>query len=358
MITAPPRRYNALIGDRSLLKCYYNKALGTLLNQKSFCVSLEGRFFSVAEGNAFASSLEALSTENSEAFSTSFGPLSHAKVQTTDLANQSFSHSLHGAAPKPAPKPASDDDRIDDRIPFAYIVTNRYTSNKFFGIMIDMGASIHSTAGYGQFLAYQKYSPDTSIDTSTKGAINVQFGIGFISSMGSAIISTPIGSVKFHVVQADTLFLLCLADLDHLNVYYNNVTNSLVMKDRTISVIRRFGHPWLLWKSSLDAYITDSLDENPCLLTDTELRYLHRRFGHPSAARLRLLLEQLGHEINKQTLDKLTKYCSYCQKHGKSPGRFKFTLWDDINFNFTIFVDIMYIDNSPILHVVDEATRY
>ncbi len=64
--------------------------------------------------------------------------------------------------------------------------------------------------------------------------------------MGSVIISTPIGSIKFHVFQADTPFLLYLADLDRLNIYYNNVTNSLVMKDRTISVIRRFGHPWLL----------------------------------------------------------------------------------------------------------------
>lgn len=110
---------------------------------------------------------------SSEAFSTSFGAHSHAKVLTTDLADRSFRHSLHGTAPKPAPKPASDDDRIDDRIPFAYIITNRYTSNKFFRIIIDTGASIHSTAGYGQFLAYQKYNPDTSIDTSTKGAIIV-----------------------------------------------------------------------------------------------------------------------------------------------------------------------------------------
>ena len=97
---------------------------------------------------------EALSTKNLEVFSTSFGPLSHAKVLTTDLANRSFSHLLHGVAPKPAPKPASDDDRINDRIPFAYIVTNRYTSNKFFGIMIDTSALIHSTAGYGQCLTY------------------------------------------------------------------------------------------------------------------------------------------------------------------------------------------------------------
>lgn len=103
-----------------------------------------------------------------------------------------------------------------------------------------------------------------------------------------------------------------------------------------------------------------SFDLNPCYLTDTELRQLHRRFGHPSAMRLRLLLERSGHgdDLDKNVLDRLTKYCTFCQKHGKSPRRFKFTLRDDINFNFSIIVDIMYIDNSPVLHIVDESTRY
>ena len=74
--------------------------------------------------------------------------------------------------------------------------------------------------------------------------------------------------------------------------------------------------------------------------------------------KLRLLFEQSGHEINISTLDRLTKYGSLCQKHGKSPGCFKFTLQDNVNFNYSIFVDIMYIENSPILYVVDEAIRY
>ena len=53
----------------------------------------------------------------------------------------------------------------------------------------------------------------------------------------------------------------------------------------------------------------------------------------------------------------ILQYCTHCQKHGKSPGRFKFTLKEDANFSYSILVDIMYIDGSPILHVVDEATR-
>ena len=31
---------------------------------------------------------------------------------------------------------------------------------------------------------------------------------------------------------------------------------------------------------------------------------------------------------------------------------------DDIDFNYCIIVDIMYISGSPLLHVVDEGTRF
>ena len=66
------------------------------------------------------------------------------------------------------------------------------------------------------------------------------------------------------------------------------------------------------------------------------------------------MLERAGHETNKKIIDNLPKYCKYCQKHEKSPGRFKFTLRKDVNFNYPILVDIIYIDGDPILHVVDE----
>lgn len=189
----------------------------------------------------------------------------------------------------------------------------------------------------------------------------IQFGIGAISSIGSVTISTPVGIVEFHVVKADTPFLLCLADMDRLNIYYNNLQNKLILNDdKIIPITRRFGHPFLLWECSLNAYVTESFACNPCYLTETELRQLHRRFGHPSAMKLRRLLERSGHgnNLNKEMLDRLSKYCSHCQKHGKSSGRFRFTLRDDVEFNYSIIVDVMYIDNSLILHVVDEATRF
>jgi IS30 family transposase len=33
-------------------------------------------------------------------------------------------------------------------------------------------------------------------------------------------------------------------------------------------------------------------------------------------------------------------------------------LKDDVDFNYSIIVDIFYIDGKPVLHIVDEGTRY
>ena len=292
---------------------------------------------------------------DSETFITSFGAMEHAKIIVSNLTNRSFDHSLTGTGPTTLDNTVTSAN-LD---PFTYVITERYTSDEFYGIMIDTGASKHSTAGYGQYLAYKKDNKNISIDITKAEAIHVQFDIGSISSEGSIIIDTPaVGQIEFHIVKADTLFLLSLADMDRLRIYLINVKNTLVTEDRAIPIICRFGHPFLLWKTALQSYITQSFDTNPCYLTDIELRQLHRRFEHPSAMKLYLLLERSGHEVDKPALDKLTKFCSFCQKHGKSPGRFKFTLRDDVNFNYSIIVDIMYIDNSPILHVVDKATRF
>ena len=64
--------------------------------------------------------------------------------------------------------------------------------------------------------------------------------------MGSVFIQTAIGHIKFHIVKADTPFLLYLAHMDCLSVYFNNIDNSLFMKSKRIPVIRRFDHPFLL----------------------------------------------------------------------------------------------------------------
>src|SRR6266705_7037621 len=87
-------------------------------------------------------------------------------------------------------------------------------------------------------------------------------------------------------------------------------------------------------------YIQESFNYNPYYLTSTEIHRLHRRFGHLSAKKLYKVLKYSGHDINKKAIDHLTKYCSYYQKYRHSPGRFKFTLREDLNFNHSMYIDI------------------
>jgi hypothetical protein len=44
--------------------------------------------------------------------------------------------------------------------------------------------------------------------------------------------------------------------------------------------------------------------------------------------------------------------------HEKSSGRFKFTLKDNHEFNYSIIIDVMYLDGKPVLQVVDSATAF
>jgi hypothetical protein len=90
-------------------------------------------------------------------------------------------------------------------------------------------------------------------------------------SIGTVEVNSLIGKVHFHVVHANTPFLLCLADMDSLQVYYNNLKDIIITCTGAVQVVQRFGYPFLLWNSALQLYLAESFDTNPCYLTDIEL---------------------------------------------------------------------------------------
>jgi hypothetical protein len=193
----------------------------------------------------------------------------------------------------------------------SFITGSRYNAEQFHSIIIDTGASSYSTARIGQFEALQRSDRTLTLDQNTKGAVTIQFGIGILLSIGSASINTPIGQVTFYVIFIITPFLLSLKDMDDLKVYFNNLTNRLITPNGSIPAMRRFGYSFLLWNTFLYSYITDLFDTNPCYLTDTELRRLYRRFGHPSVTRLQTVLERAGYEVDKEVLEYFTKFCKH-----------------------------------------------
>ena len=104
--------------------------------------------------------------------------------------------------------------------------------------------------------------------------------------------------------------------------------------------------------------VFESLAQNPCYFTDIELWCLHFRFGYLSVHCLHQLLERLGHNFELPALQHFTKYCKQCQKHGRSPSHFAFTFKDDLNFNYNVNIDIMYIGGKSVLHLVDKKPRF
>ena len=233
-----------------------------------------------------------------------------------------------------------------------FTLEGRYASGVFQGILPDSGAAHNSTAGYPQFLALQKHL-NITLDTSTAGTVTIAFGDNpTVKSLGTTTVTTPFGPIVFHVMPTNTPFLWCLADMDRMGVKFDNLTNEMVQSSLKIPVIRKWGHPWMLFSQPEKTLAFNHL-------TDVELKRLHRRFGHPSVQRLHKLLRQSGNDVELAAIEHLTKYCHACQMNSRAPGRFKFTLRDDSHFNYEVVVDVMYVEgNRPVLHVIDTATSF
>jgi hypothetical protein len=201
----------------------------------------------------FSSSLS--KTSDTEAFMIFFESMKISKILIVDLTNRSFSHFLIKQFIVSQIDLKNDEVnilQIDMKIidSFTYVIASgRYISEKFYEIMIDSDVSKFSIADYEQYLAFIRNNKNETINTIKTEAIHVQFEIDFIFLIESLTIDISIEMMKFHIVKIDTSFLLSLADMNRLKVYFNNIENVLmkkIIKTETFSVIRRFGHDFLL----------------------------------------------------------------------------------------------------------------
>jgi hypothetical protein len=193
--------------------------------------------------------------------------------------------------------------------------------------MPDTSAAGISTAGKTQVMALQRLQPSAMIDESTAGRYRIRFGDNLECHLISNVqITTPLSVMHFAVMLTNTLFLLCLADMDRHGIYLNNVNNVLVHESREYPIVRKWGHLWLLLNDQETA---------THYLTEAELTQLHRRFGYPAAGRLHRVLARAGYkDVDTTIIERINKFCHQCQITSKAPGRFWFTLRDEIDFNY------------------------
>ena len=130
-----------------------------------------------------------------------------------------------------------DEPFVEDAYTFIIEGTSRYDSCYFYGIVIDTGISKYSTTGFDQFQVLQRINGDVILDEITKGQVTVQFSISGDTSIGSAKVETPIGQVEFYIILVKIPFLLSLGDMDKLGVYFNNLTNCIVIPRGDVPVV-------------------------------------------------------------------------------------------------------------------------
>lgn len=60
----------------------------------------------------------------------------------------------------------------------------------------------------------------------------------------------------------------------------------------------------------------------------------------------------------RRVQNRIVRRCDSCKVYWQRPKIFKIALRADKYFNHTVYTYIFYIKGKPILHVVDESTRY
>ena len=184
-----------------------------------------------------------------------------------------------------------------------------------------------------------------------------KFGDCAQNSKGTLEFRIPVGqnyfvSIIANVVDIDVPLLLGLDILKSYKLLIEVAGRLLISKDHgwELDLIRKLGHPYCVWTTDV-------------LYTTNELLRIHLHFFHAHPERIFSLMKRAEDpdstaETAKE-LQELTSSCDICQKPAKEPGRFRVSLpSEDIVFNRTVYMDIMYLDGKSVLHVVDKDTQF
>jgi hypothetical protein len=201
--------------------------------------------------------------ESNELFLTSFDELQNIEFIINSLANKTFEHRLISKDIINA--------LINESFDFTFIsiIESRYDDNEFKNILMNCDAAKRSTVEIDQFTVLQRLNDSIQLNKSIVES-KIQFDIDSISIMSTIELNISLKLMIFHIVEINTSFLLCLVDLNRLEVYFNNLTNKLMQKRLIIilqidmknlsfiillqtdmkiinhSIIRRYEHAFLL----------------------------------------------------------------------------------------------------------------
>jgi hypothetical protein len=109
---------------------------------------------------------------------------------------------------------------------FNVSIESRYDDRELKDLLIDHDAAIRSSEDIEQYTILRRLI--SNIELNKDDVSKFKFDIDNSFSIDLISLSTSIDRIKFHIVLVNTSFLLCLADLDRLDVYFNNLINMLI----------------------------------------------------------------------------------------------------------------------------------
>ncbi len=117
-------------------------------------------------------------------------------------------------------------------------IVSKYDDREFKNILIDHDVANHFSKNIKQFTILQRISK-TFLILNKKRIISFRFNIDEIFSIDTINLKISVDVITFHIVLVHISFLLCLADMNRLRLYFNNLINMLIEK-RFSNQIKRF----------------------------------------------------------------------------------------------------------------------
>lgn len=118
-----------------------------------------------------------------------------------------------------------------------------------------------------------------------------------------------------------------------------------------------------MWRvASNHLYVGVGAPHQTCF-TKAQLMKLHKQFFHPSSQKLFNLIKRARPEMATpeilQTIMELSRRCDPCQRIQLAPYRFRVSFGtENIRFNERVLMDVLFLNSKPVLHIVDEGTRF
>ena len=164
-----------------------------------------------------------------------------------------------------------------------------------------------------------------------------------------------------HVVESDIPLLMSRESLKRAEADIDFQRDTIKILGETIDLkISKSGHLMIpLIINTHDCFLTSPISpDNPNL--EKQIHKLHKQFAHPAPNRLKQLIKNSGTNEKKvdDMIDKITSNCDTCKRYKKAPPRPVVGMPLASEFNETVAMDIKFIRNIPILHLIDHTTRY